>query len=161
MAAADRFSYVREGRIQFHCPLCHHRQATNTIRKMGWRHHAQLTIATIFLVWAGWDFFGLKSLSFYLFFWACFEFVYRFRKRQALVCKTCGFDPFLYKQDVDKARHALKLHWQAKIEKENLFAGKKLKNYRTNGLNKEGQVSLNPVPPEQNANLSSGSSVTP
>jgi hypothetical protein len=58
------------------------------------------------------------------------------RKRQALVCESCGFDPFLYKQDVHKARKALRKHWEQRIEAENLFEGLKLKNYSTKALNK-------------------------
>jgi hypothetical protein len=37
-------------------------------------------------------------------FWALFEFVYRARARQSLICGRCGFDPYLYKYDVKLAR---------------------------------------------------------
>ena len=53
------------------------------------------------------------------------------RKRQALICESCGFDPFLYKQDIHLARKSLRKHWETKIENEKLFSNLKLKNYET------------------------------
>jgi hypothetical protein len=47
---------------------------------------------------------------------------------------------------VNKARKALKNHWEARIESENLFAGLKLKNYKT----KEVGQTEPPPPPDAN-----------
>ncbi len=126
------FYHYREGKLHFFCPLCHYHQSTNTIRKIGQKHFAQLALVTSALTLVGWNWFGWKGLFLFFPLWLGFELVYRLRKRQALICQSCGFDPFLYKQDIRKARAALKEHWQRKIETENLFAGKKLKNYKTN-----------------------------
>ena len=137
MAARHDFYYVKAGKLHFFCPLCQYHQSTNTIQRVQWKHHAQLVLATVSIMLLTWPYFGLKSLSFYLVLWAAFEFFYRARKREALVCQSCGFDPFLYMRDRKKARLSLKKHWQAKIENENLFPGIKLKNYKTNSVKKE------------------------
>lgn len=131
MAPEQPFQFVREGKVHFFCPLCHYHQSTNTIQRVGVRHHAQIAVLTAVTVLLSYPVFGLKGVLLYLFFWMGFEFFYRLRKRQALVCESCGFDPFLYKQDVSIARKALRQHWQARIEKENLFANLKLRNYQT------------------------------
>jgi hypothetical protein len=132
MASANQFHYVKAGRVHFFCPLCHHHQSTNTIRRVSWKNIAQLGLLTATATFLAWPFFGEKGIAMLFPFWAGFEFFYRLRKRQALICESCGFDPFLYKQDVQKARAKLRQHWEKRIANENLFAGKKLKNYRTN-----------------------------
>lgn len=155
MASSDHsFYFVRAGKLHFFCPLCHYHQSTNTIQRISWKHHLQLVILTIATAVIAYPIFGWKGLSFYLLYWAIFEFVYRFRKRQALICESCGFDPFLYLQDVDKARKSLRSHWEKRIEKENLFANLKLRNYKTGGSLK-GEKPENPeaaaLKPEENA----------
>jgi hypothetical protein len=149
MGSEQTIIYSRAGKLHFFCPLCRYHQSTNTITKVGWKHHAQMTVLTITTIILGWPLFGLKAISFYLFYWMLFEFFYRIRKREALVCESCGFDPFLYKADVKKAREALKAHWQTRIEKEGLFAGKKLRNYQTKSLQAENKQA--PTPPSASA----------
>lgn len=131
----DTFHFVKAGKIHFFCPLCQYHQITNSLEKVSWRQHLRLALLTLTVTWLGWSIFGLKGAAFYFVFWGSFEFVYRARKRHALICQSCGFDPFLYKQDVTKARQALRKHWEARIGTENLFAGKKLRNYQTKPLN--------------------------
>ena len=137
MGSKNTFMFVREGRLNFYCPLCHSQQATNVAEKITWKHHAQLALLTAVVTFASWPLFGINSVLFYLIFWGTLEFVHRFKKRDQLVCNTCGFDPFLYKQDTQKARDAVKKFWEAKIENENLFHGVKLKNYQTKIPQKE------------------------
>jgi hypothetical protein len=131
MAPQQQFPYSRPGKLHFYCPLCQHHQTTNTIARITWRHQAQLVVLTLAVTVLTYPWISLACLSLYPIFWAGFEIFYRLRKRQALVCESCGFDPFLYKQDIKVARQALKRHWESRITKENLFAGKKLKNYQT------------------------------
>jgi hypothetical protein len=137
MASKHQFQFTRAGKLHFFCPLCHYHQSTNTIEKMMARHHLSLIVLTLTISYLAWPLFGWKGLSLYFFFWGVFEVAYRMRKRQALVCESCGFDPFLYKQDVHKARKALRKHWEQRIEAENLFEGLKLKNYTTKAINKK------------------------
>lgn len=140
MASANQFHYVKAGRVHFFCPLCRHHQSTNTIRRMSGKHIGQLLLLTCTTVFAAWPIFGAKGISLFFVFWGAFEIVYRLRKRQALVCESCGFDPFLYKQDIQKARVALRQHWEKRIQNENLFAGKKLRNYQTAPVNQPTQA---------------------
>jgi hypothetical protein len=127
----NEFHFVRAGKLHFFCPLCQYHQSTSTIERMGLKHHAQIALVTIALAVLAYPLCGFDGALFYLPLWAGFEFFYRLRKRQALVCRSCGFDPFLYKQDVARARAALKAHWETRIANENLFSNLKLKNYQT------------------------------
>lgn len=144
MASTDQFQFTRAGKLHFFCPLCQYHQSTNTIEKMKLKHHLQIGVLTGTITYLAWSIFDFKSLSFYFLFWLIFEVAYRLRKRQALICESCGFDPFLYKQDVHKARKALRKHWEEKIANENLFEGLKLKNYATKGINKINPSGENP-----------------
>ena len=131
MAPKVQTAYFRPGKLHFYCPLCGHHQTTSTIKTMNWRHHLQIALLTVAATTLTYPWIGLAGIALYPIFLAGFDFFYRLRKRQALVCESCGFDPFLYKKDVRKARAALKKHWEQRIAKENLFAGKKLRNYQT------------------------------
>lgn len=143
MASTEQFYFTRAGKMHFFCPLCKYHQSTNTIDKMKLKHHGQLAILTAAITYVAWPLFAWKGLSLYFFFWLSFEIAYRMRKRQALICESCGFDPFLYKQDIHKARKALRKHWEQRIEAENLFEGLKLKNYTTKGVEKNSAAIAN------------------
>ncbi len=139
MAPEKPFQFVRAGKMHFFCPLCKYHQSTSTIHRVGIKHHAQIGLFTVAVTFASYPIFGLKGLSLYLVFWMVFEFFYRLRKRQALVCESCGFDPFLYKQDMNLARKKLRAHWETRIQNENLFANLKLKNYQTARVNQANE----------------------
>lgn len=158
MAPEKPFQFVRAGKMHFFCPLCKYHQSTSTIDKVGLKHHAQIALGTITITYFSFPIFGLKGLSLYLVFWTAFEFFYRLRKRQALVCESCGFDPFLYKQDVNKARQALRAHWENRIANENLFPNLKLKNYQTARVNKQPEIS--PAAAQSADANASGSSIS-
>lgn len=121
----------KKKRFEFFCPLCCSRQRTNTIDRMSWRHHAALSIGTIAFTFLFWNVFGIKALATYLVYWTIFETVYRMRKRAEFICRNCGFDPFLYKSDVEKMRAEVKSKLQERILTEGYFRGKKLRNYQS------------------------------
>ena len=146
----QEFQFVRAGKLHFFCPLCKYHQSTSTINRVQLKHHAQIAVLTLVTALISYPIFGWNGLLLYLLFWGGFEFFYRLRKRQALVCQSCGFDPFLYKQDVGKARQALKLHWETRIASENLFANLKLKNYQTSRVKKTGEK-IDAEPPANRA----------
>ncbi len=148
MAPEKPFQFFRAGKLHFFCPLCKRHQSTNTIARVKFQHHLQLALLTVAVTLLAFPIFGLKGLALYLVFWACFEFFYRLRKRQALICESCGFDPFLYKQDAGVARKALRQHWETRIAKENLFANLKLKNYQTARVNETAKNDT-PASPSQ------------
>lgn len=147
MAPEKPFQFVRAGKLHFFCPLCHYHQSTSTIQKVQLKHHAQIALLTVATALLTFPIFGFSGIALYLVFWSGFEFFYRLRKRQALVCESCGFDPFLYKQDVSKARQALRQHWETRIEKENLFSNLKLKNYQTVRVKPETQAPADTASP--------------
>jgi hypothetical protein len=121
-------------RFEFFCPVCCSRQRTNTIAKIGIHHHIAILSFTLMFTFAFWNFFGIKAITTYLVYWAIFEVSYRLRKRSEFVCRNCGFDPFLYKTDVEKTRAQVKNYLQDRILNEGHFQGKKLKNYRTQAV---------------------------
>jgi hypothetical protein len=57
---------------------------------------------------------GLKGVFLIFPVWALFEFVYRARARQSLICPHCGFDPYLYKHDIKLARKKVELFFAEK-----------------------------------------------
>ena len=127
----NQFQFVRAGKMHFFCPLCKVHQSTSTIQRVQLKHHGQVLVISLALGLLFFPLFGWNGSLLYLPVWAGFEFFYRLRKRQALICQSCGFDPFLYKQDVHRARTALRQHWETRIEKEKLFHDLPLKNYKT------------------------------
>lgn len=56
---------------------------------------------------------GFKGSFINLIFWGVFEFYYRARARQSLICPHCSFDPYLYKYDVKLARKKIEDHYAA------------------------------------------------
>lgn len=146
--------HYRQGKIHFFCPICKDHKSTKLDRKVGWRHHAAFSLATAAIMILGWPVFGLRAVVFYFPIWMGFELIHRMRKRVSLVCEGCGFDPFLYKSDVERAREAMRKHWQTKIEKENWYSGVKLKNYTTNPKD-AGKQAPSAAPSQQSARLDS------
>ncbi|MCO5143993.1 MAG: hypothetical protein M9962_12960 [Oligoflexia bacterium] len=160
MASKEEIYYFKEGKFHFFCPLCHYHQSTNTIQKINIKHYLQIAVVTAAFALVCWPIFGMKGVFSYLFFLFLFEVFYRFRKRQALVCESCGFDPFLYKVNPKKARDSLRAYWQERIDKENLFQGKKLKNYKTKLLSPDMEQSENFSAPPSSDSEKMGSEAT-
>lgn len=67
-----------------------------------------MVVFAVVLTGALWSWMGVKGVFLFFPVWAVFEFVYRARARQSLVCPYCGFDPYLYKYDVKLAREKVK-----------------------------------------------------
>jgi hypothetical protein len=51
-----------------------------------------------------WNWLGFVGLFSIVPFWIVFELVYRIRLRTGFECKVCGFDPYLYLHDIQKAK---------------------------------------------------------
>ncbi len=62
-----------------------------------------------------WPWFGIKGIVIFLPLWLGFESFYRTRVRAAAACDQCGFDPYLYAQDVDLAKREMQAHWRRKF----------------------------------------------
>jgi hypothetical protein len=63
-----------------------------------------------------WPWFGLKGVIWFVPLWTIFEVVYRMRVRAALRCRNCGFDPYLFLVDVQKAKTEVDAHWRKLFE---------------------------------------------
>lgn len=72
-------------------------------------------LTTAVLTMATWPWFGLKGVVWFMPVWIVFETVYRVRMRALMACPQCGFDPYLYMTDVQRARKAIDLYWREKF----------------------------------------------
>ncbi len=63
----------------------------------------------------GWPWLAWKGVVSFLPFWALFETIYRLRMRHALSCPHCGFDPYLYLDNVERAKEEMDAHWRRKF----------------------------------------------
>ena len=79
------------------------------------RHVAQVASLTSVITLAAWPVFGLKGIVTFIPLWIAFEAIYRARTRAAVSCGACGFDPFLYMNDVQRARTEVEGHWRRKF----------------------------------------------
>jgi hypothetical protein len=76
----------------------------------------QVALTSVFLMLVSWPLFGFRGLVFFVPSWAVFEVVYRARVRAEVKCPHCGFDPYLYMVDVQRARQQMEAHWRKKFE---------------------------------------------
>ena len=92
----------------FFCPCCRiSRVITLHPNPIQLKNFLRVGIASVFFTLAAWSFLGIKGLVSFVPLWMIFEFFYRAKVRQMLFCKNCGFDPYLYKTDIKKARDAV------------------------------------------------------
>ncbi|MGZ3699270.1 MAG: hypothetical protein ACXWPM_12800 [Bdellovibrionota bacterium] len=80
------------------------------------RHYIQVALTALVFMLATWKWFAWKGLVSFIPMWTGFEVFYRVRMRGALPCSGCGFDPYLYLNDVQKARTEVQNHWKKKFE---------------------------------------------
>jgi hypothetical protein len=100
----------------FYCPLCKvSRKMPHHPKPGGPRHFIQVSLTAAVFTIACWSWFSWKGLVAFVPFWIAFEVAFRMRVRAALVCSQCGFDPFLYLSDEDRARRAIEEHWRRKF----------------------------------------------
>lgn len=103
------------------CPHCRserrlpERPAPGSLKNL-----ARIALTTVFFTTVGWPIFGLKGLFAFFPFWAVFELVYRLRTRAALACPNCGFDPFLFMDDVSRAKTEVEAFWRAKFKEKGI-----------------------------------------
>lgn len=102
---------------QFYCPYC------SVTRRLPFQARpdtpvqlARMALATAFVTLVLWEWFGIKGALSAFPIWAAFEIAYRLRVRAALACTTCGFDPYLYKSNLPRARAEIEAKWREKFE---------------------------------------------
>ena len=59
------------------------------------------------IIWQGWDF---RVIPIFAIFTCAMEYIIQIKYRLLLNCPHCGFDPILYKQNVQKCVEKVKLH---------------------------------------------------
>jgi hypothetical protein len=104
----------------FFCPLCKIPRKLPTHPKPQPRHFLQIFLTAAFFTVLTWKIFNWKGLVSFIPFWVVFEVIYRSRMRVALVCKKCGFDPYLFLIDSNLAKREVDLHWRKKLEEKGI-----------------------------------------
>lgn len=100
----------------FVCPLCRVTRRLPFRNKLGGGFQVfQLVLTTLAFLIAAWPWFGWRGLVSFVPFCIVFEAIYRWRRRAALACRECGFDPFLYKIDLQGAKREIEEHWKRKF----------------------------------------------
>jgi hypothetical protein len=106
---------------EFYCPYCKlKRRLPYRSRPGGVKQVAQVGLTTAFVAVLTWPWFDWKGLVAFVPLWAVYEMIYRSRLRVALLCSNCGFDPYLYLTDIQKARTELEKHLRVKYEKKGI-----------------------------------------
>jgi hypothetical protein len=108
------FQYQRRPFWVFFCPICKSERRSFYWPSPRPRHYAMVAVAGAVLAGGVWPWTGFKGLFLALPLWAAFEFIYRAKARQSLVCPSCGFDPYLYKHDVKLARKKVEQFFEKK-----------------------------------------------
>jgi predicted RNA-binding protein len=108
------FRYQQRQYWEYYCPMCKIQRRSAYWPSPRRHHYARLALLTVCLTVGLWPFFDMRGAFLIFPIWAVFEFTYRARARQSLICNRCGFDPYLYKYDVKLARDRVARHWAAK-----------------------------------------------
>lgn len=114
MMDALPFQYQKRKYWEFYCPACKHLRRSFYWPSPRFKHYLALAVCALAQTLALWTWAGLKGIFLAIPVWAIFEFVYRARARQSLICPHCAFDPYLYKHDVKLARQKVEQHFAEK-----------------------------------------------
>lgn len=99
----------------FFCPSCRKERRLPFQPKPTLNHFFQLGLTTGVTTILLWPWFDWKGIFMFVPLWAVFEFYYRLRVRTKLACPDCGFDPYLYLTDVQRARKEMETYWRKKF----------------------------------------------
>ena len=108
------FQYQKRPYWEFICPICKTERRSFYWPAPRGRHYWQLAAVGLFMTACGWPVLGFKGVFLIFPVWGAFEFIYRARARQSLICPHCAFDPYLYKYDVKLARDKVARHFEDK-----------------------------------------------
>ena len=110
------------------------------------KHFVQIGLTTVVFTMLTWNWLGWKGMVAFVPIWAIFETFFRIKLRAALTCYYCGFDPYLYLQDDEKARTAIEQFWRRRFSEKGIpFPG--AHNHETQ-QNPIEAAPHNPRPPE-------------
>jgi predicted RNA-binding Zn-ribbon protein involved in translation (DUF1610 family) len=99
----------------FYCPHCTTARKIPCQPRPTAQHFAQIALTAVFFTVLTWSWFSWKGLVSFIPLWTVFEAIYRGRVRVAMQCPHCGFDPFLYAVDIQRARQEIETHWRKKF----------------------------------------------
>ena len=106
------FQYKKRPHWEYYCPVCSVLRRSFYKPSPRLRHYFQLLFFAVILTAALWPLFRIKGIFLLFPIIAVFEFGYRSRARQSLICTHCGFDPYLYKFDVGLARQKVEKYFK-------------------------------------------------
>ena len=115
-------SFWREKRVfTFFCPHCKmERRVPHGPTPYTSENLLRITVASLFVMLVLWPWMSWKGIVSFLPLWMIFETVFRVKMRVNLACSNCGFDPFLFLQDVHKARDGIETFWKKQYESKGL-----------------------------------------
>ena len=116
-------SLWREKRTQywsFYCPNCRSARRLPNRPRPALRHYLQIGMTASFFTLLCWHWFSWKGMVSFLPMWMIFETLHRARVRVALYCSNCGFDPYLYLNDVQSARKEVESYWRKKFSEKGI-----------------------------------------
>lgn len=102
-------------RWSFFCPLCRVTRQVSCSARPTWRHMGQVALTSVVFTLLTWNWFEWRGIVSFVPFWTIFEIIYRSKLRVALHCPNCGFDPYLYLVDIQRARTEIENHWRKKF----------------------------------------------
>lgn len=106
----------RQSRVwSFYCPNCRSSRRLPNRTSPSLRHYIQIGLTSAFFTLLTWPWFNWKGFVSFIPMWMIFETLHRARVRVALYCSNCGFDPYLYLQDVTAARKEVETYWRKKF----------------------------------------------
>ena len=106
----DAHDYYR-----FYCPHCGVERRVALSPSPRPRHYAQIGLLTLVVMLVAWKWWEFKGVIVFLPLWITFESMYRLRARAQMACNQCGFDPYLFLADSDRAKEAIREFWKKKI----------------------------------------------
>jgi hypothetical protein len=102
------------------CPVCRSTISKLPSAGLSFKTHFQIFLITgilagiVYLTLGPWS--AAKSLLTYLPLWTAAEWVHWLRIREAARCRTCDFDPLLYRRDWKAARRRVEMRMQGLSE---------------------------------------------
>ncbi len=137
---------------KFYCPYCGTQRRVAFQPRPQAKHYFQILLTTFAFTTAAWNWLSFKGIVAFIPFWAVFEVIYRFRVRAALACDQCGFDPYLFLVDQNRAKVEMEMHWRKMLQKKGVPFPEKRKS---------GRVIKEPLPTASESTPTSTASVPP
>lgn len=102
----DRFAKSFNSKaFHYYCPLCQVKRTAPLHPNVNQPiHFIRMSLTSLMFTLLAWPWFGWKGIVSFVPIWIIFEFYFRSKVKSSLECDVCGFDPFLYSQDLAKAK---------------------------------------------------------